>query len=210
MSGKQVKNFNINNMGRKAGMCLQNVRLGFGIPAKHASAKVDMEANRRDGTLHDIATLPTNVAVPVYLDTASPYEHVIVADHGTFYSDGKRLSSLNGLKVYGWGEKVNDVRVVEWVNDPAKSNEEIATEVIAGKWGNGDDRRNRLRAAGYDYNAIQAIVNNRASGGSKSIDQIAREVIAGMWGNGAERKRRISAAGYDYAAVQARVNQLMR
>lgn len=42
-----------------------------------------------------------------------------------------------------------------------KSNEEIANEVIAGQWGNGDDRKNRLTSAGYDYNAIQSIVNNK-------------------------------------------------
>lgn len=40
-----------------------------------------------------------------------------------------------------------------------KSNEEIAKEVIAGKWGNGTDRKNRLTAAGYDYNTIQNLVN---------------------------------------------------
>lgn len=42
-----------------------------------------------------------------------------------------------------------------------KSNEEIATEVINGLWGNGQDRITRLTNAGYDYNAIQAIVNAR-------------------------------------------------
>lgn len=42
-----------------------------------------------------------------------------------------------------------------------KSNEEIADEVIAGKWGNGQDRVNRLTAAGYDYNVIQDIVNRK-------------------------------------------------
>lgn len=42
-----------------------------------------------------------------------------------------------------------------------KSNEQIAMEVIAGKWGNGDDRKNRLAKAGYDYNAIQSIVNQK-------------------------------------------------
>jgi len=42
-----------------------------------------------------------------------------------------------------------------------KTNEQIADEVLAGKWGNGDDRKKRLQAAGYDYNAIQAIINNR-------------------------------------------------
>lgn len=40
-----------------------------------------------------------------------------------------------------------------------KSNEQIAEEVIAGKWGNGSERKSRLKAAGYDYNAIQSIVN---------------------------------------------------
>lgn len=47
-----------------------------------------------------------------------------------------------------------------------KSNEEIANEVIQGKWGNGQDRKNRLAAAGYDYSAIQKIVNEKMGGGS--------------------------------------------
>ena len=41
-----------------------------------------------------------------------------------------------------------------------KSNEEIAKEVIAGKWGSGNDRRQRLSNAGYDYKEIQKIVND--------------------------------------------------
>ena len=49
-----------------------------------------------------------------------------------------------------------------------KSNEELATEVIRGDWGNGQDRRNRLTAAGYDYGAVQSIVNQRLSGSSNS------------------------------------------
>lgn len=40
-----------------------------------------------------------------------------------------------------------------------KSVDEIAREVIAGKWGNGQDRVNRLKAAGYDPAAVQARVN---------------------------------------------------
>lgn len=40
-----------------------------------------------------------------------------------------------------------------------KSVEEIAKEVMAGKWGSGQDRRNRLTAAGYDYSAVQKRVN---------------------------------------------------
>ena len=40
-----------------------------------------------------------------------------------------------------------------------KSIDEIAREVIQGKWGNGIERRNRLTNAGYDYNAVQKRVN---------------------------------------------------
>ena len=32
---------------------------------------------------------------------------------------------------------------------------------IAGKWGNGDDRRNRLTTAGYNYSAVQSKVNEK-------------------------------------------------
>ncbi len=47
-----------------------------------------------------------------------------------------------------------------------KSNEDLATEVIRGDWGNGQDRKNRLTAAGYDYGAVQSIVNQRLAGSS--------------------------------------------
>lgn len=36
---------------------------------------------------------------------------------------------------------------------------QVAYDVIDGKYGNGQDRINRLRAAGFDPNAIQPIVN---------------------------------------------------
>lgn len=45
-----------------------------------------------------------------------------------------------------------------------KTNEQIADEVIAGKWGNGEERKQRLTAAGYNYDAIQAIVNSKMGG----------------------------------------------
>lgn len=44
---------------------------------------------------------------------------------------------------------------------PKKSNEEIAQEVIAGKWGNGEERKKRLTDAGYDYQAVQNRVNEK-------------------------------------------------
>lgn len=115
MAYKQLVDFDIQKMGTRPGYCLQNVRLGFGIPAKYYDAKAAMEASAAEGTLHDISTLPTDVAVPIFVDTTSPNEHVIVSDHGTFYSDGKRLTSLRGLKCFGWSETLNDVTIVEEV-----------------------------------------------------------------------------------------------
>lgn len=49
-----------------------------------------------------------------------------------------------------------------------KSNEEIANEVIAGKWGNGQDRKNKLTAAGYDYRVVQDIVNKKLGAGGST------------------------------------------
>lgn len=92
-----------------------------------------------------------------------------------------------------------------------KSNEEIAKEVLAGKWGNGAERKQKLEAAGYNYREVQNIVNKLcAKPAKKSVDEIAREVINGKWGNGAERKKKLTEAGYNYSEVQARVNKLLQ
>ena len=46
-------------------------------------------------------------------------------------------------------------------NNSTTKNESLAKEVILGLWGNGAERKNRLEEAGYDYNAIQEIVNKK-------------------------------------------------
>lgn len=46
---------------------------------------------------------------------------------------------------------------------PEKSVADLASEVLAGLWGNGAERRERLTAAGYDYAAVQAEVNRRVA-----------------------------------------------
>lgn len=94
-----------------------------------------------------------------------------------------------------------------------KSISEIAKEVIAGKWGNGDARKSAIKAAGYDYDAVQAEVNKQMKGSSnttKSVTEVAKEVIQGKWGNNPDRKKKLEAAGYDYSKVQAEVNRLMK
>ena len=48
-----------------------------------------------------------------------------------------------------------------------KSNAEIAKEVVAGKWGNGNSRKKNLEAAGYSYAEIQKEVNKLLANNSK-------------------------------------------
>lgn len=88
-----------------------------------------------------------------------------------------------------------------------KTIDQLADEVLAGKWDNGAERERLLTAAGYDYNAVQKRVNEILN--KKTVDEIANEVIRGEWGNGAERKEKLTAAGYDYFAVQKRVNEML-
>lgn len=96
-------------------------------------------------------------------------------------------------------------------SQPAKKSvDEIAKEVIAGKWGNGEERKKRLTAAGYNYTTVQKRVNELVAPKKKSVTDIAKEVIAGKWGNGLTRRNKLKKAGYDYKAVQKEVNRLLK
>lgn len=98
---------------------------------------------------------------------------------------------------------------------PSVSITEIAQAVLRGEYGNGNDRRQALANAGYDYDTVQAEVNRLAGvtpapqQPTVSLDDVARAVIRGDYGNGADRRQALANAGYDYDAVQARVNQLL-
>lgn len=102
------------------------------------------------------------------------------------------------------------------VTPPAvKGVAELASEVLAGKWGNNPERSRLLTEKGYNAAAVQAEVNRRLGGGAPaahrpSLYQIAKEVIAGSWGNGVERRRRLEGAGYNYREVQNEVNRQLR
>lgn len=55
-------------------------------------------------------------------------------------------------------EKVNLALQGSQIND-SKTIDALAYEVIQGDWGNGEERRDRLEQAGYDYDAVQQRVN---------------------------------------------------
>lgn len=58
-----------------------------------------------------------------------------------------------------------------------KDIETIAKEVISGKWGNGQDRKDRLTKAGYDYVKVQAKVNEILSSNSQNSQPSVRYYI---------------------------------
>lgn len=98
-----------------------------------------------------------------------------------------------------------------------KTVEELAQEVIANLWGTKDTnptRKERLTAAGYDYDAVQARVNeiykaNAEKEIKKTVAELAQEVLAGLWGDDPERKEKLIAAGYNRDAVQREVDALV-
>ena len=64
----------------------------------------------------------------------------------------------DGITTKTLKQKIVD-KIVKKKNSTKKSNTEIAKEVIAGKWGNGETRKERLQESGYDYKTIQNLVN---------------------------------------------------
>lgn len=64
---------------------------------------------------------------------------------------------------------INDKPTNTTTTAKKKSIEEVAKEVLDGKWGNGDDRKKKLQAAGYDYNAVQKKVNELSKPTTKTV-----------------------------------------
>lgn len=136
------------------------------------------------------------------------------------YTSHGRLAGYDGeldlnkcyISASAWRSLASKVKVA--ITSAKKSVDAIAREVLAGKWGNGDSRKNRLKAAGYDYEKVQARVNKLIKASQLSEDKIinavAHEAIIGKWGNGQERIHRLKAAGYDPDKIQKRVNELMQ
>ena len=102
-------------------------------------------------------------------------------------------------------EKITDEELGE-VAGGAGKNYLAAVDVMQGKYGNGEERKQRLQAAGYDYWAVQHLVNGLAQG----YGQVASDVIAGKYGNDQARVNALRAKGYDAAMVQDIVNAMLK
>lgn len=75
----------------------------------------------------------------------------IAREYGTNY---QHLADLNGIP------DPNLIHVGQVLKiDGKKSLDDLALEVYRGEWGNGQERKDRLTEAGYDYDAVQDRVN---------------------------------------------------
>lgn len=138
------------------------------------------------------------------------------------YTSVGKLSGYNGnldlnkayISAASWHKLATKAVKIVTIKPVKKSVNTLAKEVLAGKWGNGTDRKNRLTKAGYDYNKVQAAVNKLVKASQMSEDKIinavAHEVIIGKWGNGQERINRLKAAGYNPTIIQNKVNEILK
>ena len=127
-----------------------------------------------------------------------------------YASDGS-VSGISGNCDVNYLYNEDIIKESETDTSDKKTIDELAEEVIDGKWGNNEARKEALEKAGYDYDAVQDRVNEilKEKDNKKSITEVAKDVINGKYGNGEERKKKLEAEGYDYDQVQAKVNQLL-
>jgi len=137
----QVKPFIIANAGTKPYWCLQNVRQGYGIPAKWDYALLDWQNNVQ----HKDQNYPAGCSVPVYFNwtgnvggVTKNWGHIAVrlAD-GRIWTDGKYYANVSALSTnylrggsyLGWGELVNNVRVVTQEVSMAGINDDVSRQI---------------------------------------------------------------------------------
>ncbi len=77
----------------------------------------------------------------------------VVCDQNYMYKDFPTLIKQNNLNGFS-----NETHTSA---NEKKSYETIACEVLNGKWGNGNERKHNLTKAGYNYYAVQSLVNDK-------------------------------------------------
>ena len=160
--------------------CLAVAQRAFNIAPFAESAQIAWSWNN---TKHQDRDLPDGCFVPIWWTGGyKNYGHVAIAKRtgnriqiwsspytrkpffdyfeGELNATIDIVSRIYSVVYAGWTETMNTTRIVEWVNSrQLKSNEEIAAEVWQNKWGNGQERINRLTSAGYDWRVIQSLVD---------------------------------------------------
>ena len=101
--------------------------------------------------------------IATYVDAVDKYK----GEYDIWQNSSKgRIDGITGYvdTNYMYRDLITEVKGTtkkEEVQTPTKSVNELADEVIAGLWGDGEDRKNKLRNAGYNYETIQGAVNSK-------------------------------------------------
>lgn len=151
-----------------------------------------------DTTLNAVIKLVADIAKRRDLGTLVPGKNLTW--HSMFTSTTCPGDYLRSKMQY-IADEANKINSEEPIKE--KTTEELAREVIEGKYGNGEDRKNAL---GDRYAEVQARVNEiLAPVPEPSVDivDLVRKTIRGDFGNGEDRK---SALGSNYDEVQRQVN----
>lgn len=131
-----------------------------GLQAKKAVTVKKTPSNTTEQSLYKINTSVLNVrkgpstsyAIVTSVKKNEVYTIVEVKNNW-----GKLKSGVGWISL-SYAIKMNKTDTIK-AKKPKKTNTQIAKEVINGIWGNGNERKIKLQNAGYDYQAIQKIVN---------------------------------------------------
>ena len=109
----------------------------------------------------------------------------------------RRTLAVNGRYIRGFVTPHYEKITVDSI--PVKSLDEVTKEVLSGKWGTGEQRKQALINAGYDYDAVQKRVNE--------VVKLTDETLDNKYGIGKERARKL---GKNYDIVQWNINRLLK
>lgn len=138
------------------------------VLVKHSNGYHSRYAHLKSGILVKKGQeVDENTQLGVIGDSGNAYGRHLHFEVSTAYSSTTRIDPTPYLTKAIYEEPVQPT-------EPDKSVDELANEVIAGKWGNGQERKEKLTQAGYDYDAVQSKVNEILNV-SKSEEKPAEE-----------------------------------
>ena len=157
-----------NSIAGKGKDVLTNICIAFNniIEASRRWAGVYANRNWYDNYLNkDEIKRRYTTWIATYVDAVDKYK----GEYDIWQNSSKgRIDGITGYvdTNYMYRDLITEVKGTtkkEEVQTPTKSVNELVDEVIAGLWGDGEDRKNRLRNAGYNYETIQSAVNSKLS-----------------------------------------------
>lgn len=219
-------NFGMDSLYYKAGIMPDKIKLSDMYKAQARKYKVIR--NKADLRIGDLVHMFGERITSDNPDTWDDWHHVCCVGEKRgntviMYDSGSRFISSGNFKheltVNSKNELTGDyssytgwvgIRIVELANNngEVKANRDYAVEVIAGKWGKGEERKKKL---GSRYDTVQTAVNYYLTQGDAGRQAYLRSaagyVLKGFAGSGAARQRFF---GKNYKDVQNKVNWVVK